>query len=218
MSFYYPKDCCQGFGQMDSSKVALPDFYIDWSDVNLWISMATIAFNPTYWNVLARWEYRNKGLSRIFGKYVGCWVLGASIFALGIFRDMRFSAALNTQPRWYTLQQNWILWLGYTCITIGTVFVFTSFYALGYYGTFLGDYFGILMDKKCTSFPFNIIDNPMYWGSFLNFFGAALVKASQSGILLSLVVAVCYKIAIKYEGPFTTKIYAEKDRGVDKSA
>ena len=53
----------------------------------------------------------------------------------------RFNAALDTQPRWYTLQQNSILWFGYTCITIGTVLVFTSFYALGYYGTFLG---------KCT--------------------------------------------------------------------
>lgn len=25
----------------------------DWSDVNLWISMATIIFNPLYWNVVS---------------------------------------------------------------------------------------------------------------------------------------------------------------------
>lgn len=202
---------------MDFSKVAVPDMHMDWSDINLWISVATIVFNPTYWNVVARWEYRTKGLSKMFGSnYVACWLLGASIFGLGIFRDMRFSEALNSQPRWYALQQNWILWLGYTCIIIGTIFVFTSFYALGFYGTFLGDYFGILMDEKVTCFPFNVIENPMYWGSFLNFFGAALVKASQSGILLSLLIAGCYKIAIMYEGPFTTQIYADKDKNGKK--
>lgn len=40
---------------------------------------------------------------------------------------------------------------------------------------FLGDYFGILMDEKVTAFPFNIIENPMYWGSTANYLGLALV-------------------------------------------
>ena len=29
-------------------------------------------------------------------------------------------------------------------------------YALGVTGTYLGDYFGILMDEPVTSFPFNV--------------------------------------------------------------
>ncbi|KAL4216273.1 hypothetical protein ACF0H5_023998 [Mactra antiquata] len=176
MSFGLPKDCCSGLNYMNFSKIEIPNMFVDWSDTNLWISMATIIFNPTYWNIVARWEYRTQGLSHVIrNRYVACWLLGGSIFLLGLYRDMRYNLALDSQPRWFILQQNWILWLGYINIIVGTVLVFTSFYALGFYGTFLGDYFGILMDKKVTSFPFNILENPMYWGSFLNFLGAALV-------------------------------------------
>lgn len=43
-----------------------------------------------------------------------------------------------------------------------------------FYG-FPGDYFGILMDEKVTGFPFNITENPMYWGSTANYLGLALM-------------------------------------------
>lgn len=38
----------------------------------------------------------------------------------------------------------------------------------------LGDYFGLLMSKRATNFPFNIMNNPMYWGSSMNFLGYSL--------------------------------------------
>lgn len=38
-----------------------------------------------------------------------------------------------------------------------------------------GDYFGLLLDDRVTGFPFNLLDNPMYWGSTLNFLGTALM-------------------------------------------
>lgn len=41
--------------------------------------------------------------------------------------------------------------------------------------SFPGDYFGILMEAKVTSFPFNVIDNPMYWGSTFIYFGWSLM-------------------------------------------
>jgi len=31
------------------------------------------------------------------------------------------------------------------------------------------------MEEKVTSFPFSVLENPMYWGSVLNFMGGALV-------------------------------------------
>jgi len=43
------------------------------------------------------------------------------------------------------------------------------------FSVFPGDYFGILMDEKVTGFPFSVLENPMYWGSFMNFLGGALV-------------------------------------------
>lgn len=47
-------------------------------------------------------------------------------------------------------------------------------YALGVTGTYLGDYFGILMDDMVTGFPFNVVADPMYVGSGLSFFAVAL--------------------------------------------
>lgn len=38
-----------------------------------------------------------------------------------------------------------------------------------------GDYFGILMEAKVTSFPFSVLDNPMYWGSTAVYLGWSLM-------------------------------------------
>ena len=40
---------------------------------------------------------------------------------------------------------------------------------------FVGDYFGILMDRRVTEFPFNICEDPMYVGSTLSFLGTSLM-------------------------------------------
>uniref|UniRef100_A0A8C7X034 phosphatidyl-N-methylethanolamine N-methyltransferase n=1 Tax=Oryzias sinensis TaxID=183150 RepID=A0A8C7X034_9TELE len=73
-----------------------------------------------------------------------------------------------------------------------------------------GDYFGILMDEKVTGFPFNIMENPMYWGSTANYLGLALIGSSPVGLVLTAIVGVAYKLAIMFEGPFTQKIYQER--------
>jgi hypothetical protein len=81
-------------------------------------------------------------------------------------------------------------------VLLGQTFVLTSFVKLGITGspsnlhqcdshsrslsmmrvagTFLGDYFGILMETKVEGFPFNVLENPMYVGSTLCFIANAL--------------------------------------------
>lgn len=90
-------------------------------------------------------------------------------------------------------------------------------YALGVTGTYLGDYFGILMDERVTGFPFNVCENPMYVGSSLNFLATALWRASPAGILLTLIVYIVYQIALMFEGPFTTMIYENKAKNQKKA-
>lgn len=72
-------------------------------------------------------------------------------------------------------------------------------WALGVTGTYLGDYFGILMESKVTGFPFNVVGAPMYWGSTLCFVGTSLWKGRVAGLVLSVEVAVAYLIALRYE-------------------
>ena len=65
-------------------------------------------------------------------------------------------------------------------------------------GTYLGDYFGILMDEKVTGFPFNVVNNPMYTGSILNLLAASLWKGSPAGVLLTMWSQLVYYVAVKY--------------------
>lgn len=90
-------------------------------------------------------------------------------------------------------------YLGYFFFGLGNLFVLTSMYALGITGTYLGDYFGILMDHRVTGFPFNVLDNPMYVGSTLSFLGTALYFGKPAGLFATLVVHLLYSIALKFE-------------------
>jgi len=127
---------------------------------------------------------------------------------LGIFRDHLYNTALGDQPIYPPVHQPW---LAYGLIATGNVLVLSSMWALGVTGTYLGDYFGILMDEPVTGFPFNITGAPMYWGSTLSFLGWALLKGRVAGLLLTAEVLVMYLIALQYEDPFTAEIYAKKD-------
>nr|XP_054750930.1 phosphatidylethanolamine N-methyltransferase-like [Lytechinus pictus] len=137
-------------------------------------------------------------------------LLAATIVFLALVRSRRFQLAIGTQYKWELLESNLIWLIGGGLLAIGIILVISSFFALGFYGTYLGDYFGILMEEKVTSFPFNIVSDPMYVGSVLEHLGIALQSASPTGLLLTTILAIMYIIAMQFEGPFTTEIYAQK--------
>lgn len=85
-------------------------------------------------------------------------------------------------------------------------------WALGVTGTYLGDYFGILMDEMVTGFPFNISSAPMYYGSTMSFLGSAILFGKPAGILLTIEVLTVYRLALRFEDPFTGEIYAKRER------
>jgi len=98
------------------------------------------------------------------------------------------------------------------------VLVLTSMYALGITGTYLGDYFGILMEEMVTGFPFSVTGSPMYWGSTMSFLGTALWFGKPAGLVLAGLVWGCYLVALGFEDPFTTEIYARRERERGKKA
>jgi len=196
---------------------------VDLSQPTLWASVFSIAFNPTAWNIVARNEYRNKTITRIFGgnaRY-GCYFLALSIFSAGMLRDSLFHRALEHQPKHPILPEPFDTIVPVALFAIGQTFVVTSTWALGVTGTFLGDYFGILMDHRVEGFPFNVLRDPMYVGSTLSFTAASLWYESPAGLLLTAYVYIVYIIALRFEGPFTDMIYsnraaAQKDKGESK--
>lgn len=89
-------------------------------------------------------------------------------------------------------------------------------WALGVTGTYLGDYFGILMDEMVTGFPFSVCSAPMYYGSTMSFLGTAILFGKPAGILLTAEVLVVYLIALRFEDPFTGAIYAKRAKAQEK--
>lgn len=213
-----PLDCCGGLGNVDYSKMDLTPMaelarHIDFYDSSFCIAVIAIIFNPLFWNVVARWEHRTRRLSRLFGSpHLACYCLGFVIIVLNVYRSHSMTVAMKAQARWEVMDRTAVFYVGTALIVVGTLLVVSSFLALGFTGTFLGDYFGILMDKKVTAFPFNIMENPMYWGSTANYLGLALIGASPVGLILTSIVAVVYKVAISFEGPFTAMIYQERSQ------
>ncbi|KAH0843082.1 hypothetical protein AYO21_08781 [Fonsecaea monophora] len=179
--------------------------FIDTSQPSLYVAAVAIAFNPIFWKT----EHKTHFLTKAFGSpYYGCYALAVTIFGIGIIRDSLYKSALEQQPIYPLLHQPE---LGAILFLSGNVLVLSSMYALGVTGTYLGDYFGILMDHKVEGFPFNVTDAPMYWGSTLSFLGTALYYGRVAGVLLTLEVFVMYLGALRFEDPFTAEIYAKKD-------
>lgn len=184
----------------------------DFQSRNYQIALAFIAFNPIFWNIVARLEYNTHFLTKLAGSAKrGCYLLAATIFSIGIIRDFFYEAALRDQPVSEFLTGDRFTYIGIAYIVFGQLLVVTSMYQLGVTGTYLGDYFGILMDHRVTSFPFNVFDNPMYQGSTFTFLGYALYNGKPAGLFATLFVYLMYTIALKFEEPFTAKIYAKRE-------
>ncbi|ORX40271.1 phospholipid methyltransferase-domain-containing protein [Kockovaella imperatae] len=192
---------------------------LDLSQGSLWLFVGMTMFNPIFWNIVARNEYENKTITRIVkSPYVGCYILAGTIFTLSATRDSMYLAAIKDQPAMALLNNSLVKAIGFATFAAGQVFVLSSMWALGVTGTYLGDYFGILMSKRVTGFPFNVLNDPMYVGSFLSHLGTALWYESPSGILLAFWVLAVYMVALTYEGPFTDKIYSKKSGKKSASA
>ncbi|RDW72023.1 hypothetical protein BP5796_08057 [Coleophoma crateriformis] len=159
-------------------------------------------------------EYHNKVLTKLAGgnSRLACYGLAVTIFSLGIFRDLLYERALRAQPAHPMLQTGLATTLAYALLAAGNVLVVSSMWALGVTGTYLGDYFGILMDEMVTGFPFSVTDAPMYYGSTMSFLGTAILFGKPAGVLLTLEVLVVYLIALRFEDPFTAGIYAKRAR------
>jgi len=197
---------------MTASQFSL-DSLVDWHQPTLYYSLGMIFFNPLFWNIAAQNEYHHKWISkRVKNPYTGCYILAASIFSLGLVRDAFYTLALRKQPVVDMLPAPFDIIVPAILAIVGQTLVLSSTWQLGITGTFLGDYFGILMDERVEAFPFNFFNDPMYVGSTLSFAGGALWHKRPAGLLITAVVWVVYTIALRYEGPFTTAIYAKRER------
>lgn len=127
-------------------------------------------------------------------------------------RDWLYKIAISEQPSHPLLLTVYSQAAAYTLLAAGNILVVSSTWRLGITGTFLGDYFGFLLDEMVTGFPFNVTGSPMYLGSTMSFLGTALLFGKPAGILMTVWVYLVYVVALRYEDPFTAGIYAKRER------
>lgn len=185
------------------------------NDSQLFYTCLIIIFCPLIWNILARlchkFVAKNPSMTK---RYAACYLLTIWIFSFSSYRDYLVRKTIQNQPQ-LNLSDEYHHLLEFLAIGIfitGQILVLSSFYQLGLTGTFLGDYCGILMDAPVTSFPFNILNNPMYVGSTLSFLAMAFYYASPIGFLLTMEIYIVYRIALMFEEPYTQWIYEEKNK------
>ncbi|XP_045841552.1 phosphatidylethanolamine N-methyltransferase isoform X4 [Meles meles] len=137
-------DCCGGLGNVDFGQADLYVMtwllgYMDPLDPCFVAAVLTITFNPLFWNVVARWEQKTRQLSRAFrSPYLACYSLGAAILLLNVLRSHCFTQAMLSQPKMESLDNPTAYRVGLALLGVGSTFVLSSFFALGFTGTFLG--------------------------------------------------------------------------------
>lgn len=188
---------------------------INFNDPHLHYSCIIIILCPLIWNIVARLCHifipKNTSKSK---RYIICYLLMIWIFSFSSYRDYLIRKTIQDQPKLIISEEytKLIRLISIGLFILGQIFVLSSFYKLGITGTFLGDYCGILMDAPVTTFPFNILNNPMYIGSTLSFLALTLYYISPVGILLTIEIYIVYQIALLFEESYTKWIYKQKNK------
>ena len=159
-----------------------------------------IIFNVLYWNITSLIQYKTNFFSNLIGsKKKAVYIHSLMIFSFGLSRDFLYKYVVNTSSIFSLIDNQYMTYLGYMILLIGTTLVISATYKLGIVGTFNGDAYGFLLPSIITSFPFNLFNAPMYLGSTLNFLGYALIKKSLVGLVLTIVVGMAYYFGTFFE-------------------
>ncbi len=181
---------------------------LEWRTI---LACGAVMLNPLFWNIISQLEYRTHLVSRVAGgPRRGVTLLALGIVSFNYLRTTLFHKVMENHATCAPMQTPLFDALGYIFIITGAVFVMSSSYRLGFFCSFMGDYFGILLEEKVTNFPFNVVDDPMYVGSTLVYLGFSFQHASVVGVILTGCIALSYVAAILFEQPFTAQIYKDK--------
>ncbi|KAL7722748.1 Phosphatidylethanolamine N-methyltransferase [Entamoeba marina] len=176
---------------------------------------------PALWNTLGHLEYNSRKISNFFGsKRNGFIFVMIAIIVLQILRNVTYyMSCIYSQPMFPAIDEMLNNYDGIINIIaipiqiIGWVLSLSSFYRLGFKGTYEGDCFGYLFDEMITSFPFGTVPHPMYFGGALLFISSALYYHSSTALVLSLWSIFNYVIfSYLVEQPYTEMIYSDREK------
>jgi phosphatidylethanolamine/phosphatidyl-N-methylethanolamine N-methyltransferase len=195
----------------------LPPLAVDPASPALRRALAAVVWAPIAWNVFPRLEFRHRVFSRpLRSRTAALYAFALYIVCFSSLRERLFFAAVEAAPVWSAGDPRVdaaLVAFGTLLVAVGAVLSAAGFYHLRITHTYMGEYFGFMMPRLITAFPFNVDPDPMYNGSVLMHLGYALRARSPTGLFLALVVALSYWIAAKlFEEPFMAYCYANKHK------
>ena len=190
----YIKHCMAGtFDQKRKAMGELVDsvFAMDLKDTTFWLAFAAVIMHAAIWRYIVIWECVNLRLANSLGtrKQAG-YVVSAAILLLGTVRFFLVMFAIGSQPRWIYFHDNRLLVLGQMSIVIGFVLLVSSANARGFPQCVVCVHFDVYGEGyfRGQTFPYNVLKEPVSVATVLVHIGISLLKASQAGIILSLLM------------------------------
>eukprot|EP00045_Choanoeca_perplexa_P023000 m.11593 g.11593 ORF g.11593 m.11593 type:complete len:250 (-) comp9851_c0_seq1:100-849(-) len=180
------------------------------------VSILVTLASPVFWNLIPR--YLGEPMIKAFGsRRIAMLIFALYVMVTSFYREVVFVDAIEEDPvKTFAMFKSLDAFtldlvtdkLGWAVTVFGLVLSSSAMYRLGIFGTYMGEFFGVMLKEKITSFPFSHFNNPMYLGSSLFHVGLALQAQSPVGAALALWVFYTYYLAGAYEGPLMQTMYA----------
>eukprot|EP00730_Choanoeca_flexa_P012861 TRINITY_DN4692_c0_g1_i1.p1 TRINITY_DN4692_c0_g1~~TRINITY_DN4692_c0_g1_i1.p1 ORF type:complete len:248 (+),score=55.41 TRINITY_DN4692_c0_g1_i1:148-891(+) len=187
----------------------------------VWSILITLS-SPVFWNLIPRYG-ADMLISFFGGRRNGMLVFALYVIVTSMYREVVFVDAIKDDPKkkfsiLEGLDETTVDLLtdklGWAITAFGLLLSSSAMYRLGIFGTYMGEFFGVMLSEKITTFPFSFVDNPMYIGSSLFHVGLAIQAQSPVGAVLALWVYYTYYMAGAYEEPLMRTMYASPDHRV----
>merc|ERR1711957_582514 len=135
---------------------------------------------------LISWAFSNN-------KEIAADFMAFILIHIGTFRNYAFFESLMSNKRLdFGIYNDLSTIIGTIFLCFGSLLWITALLKLGLRGSYFGDHFGFVSNKKVDSFPFNVLENPQYNGSKIFLLGQSIITRSVIGVVLTLFISFLY--------------------------
>ena len=172
------------------------------------------------WGILPHLQHKRRLITWAFSdnKEIAADFMAFILIHIGTFRNYAFFESLMSNKRLDFGEFNDASTIiGTIFLCFGALLWISALLKLGLRGSYFGDHFGFVSNKKVDSFPFNVLENPQYNGSKIFLLGQSIITRSVIGCVLTLFISFLYTfVFFIFEKKNMKTIYADEDNEDNK--
>ncbi|KAI9223067.1 phospholipid methyltransferase-domain-containing protein [Blastocladiella britannica] len=190
--------------------MSLPPYTIDTATVLP--AVAAIALHVANYNATARLEFNSHAITKVLGRNA-VYFYAVYLVASALVRDWFIDRAMAYDAGSLILLPSGLAWLvGNALLVTGFGINLWTLKALGIKNMYNGDSFGHLMDAPVNDGPYQLWNDPQYFGTSLACLGHAVALQSGVGYALAAIMWCVFEVSVRnFEGPHLARIYANRD-------